>query len=1254
MLKIFKKAPSPEQPTPLWRRSLSPDGILITKASNVGELIDYPLFDGLLTQLHDESLLVDSENECFLSWDCFYAAEHLGIADLTQVFSLPSLSEATPKLLSDGSLTDKNFSIGINGWVSVNHGAQNGELVGPILIIKGHKSLLSESQWKLVSEIRKFARRSPEERNELYHRQSWAKIRECAVACHGVLDAFLHSTVILRPETLEISLRKSQNVKDDAVVEVIPGFAGAPRRWLERFDLNAEILDRYDVSTDDGIVQVLISPKVKSVLREIKKFPGRIVAGSRAQAFLVNPFSTLGDDAKDVLIEEQFEQARDEAGINFDRFTPLVRRSLSGQIDEVLLIVDSVYLDGSAESEEILLDGSNLESFIRKAEHALARDFSLLAWDGYDFEVDAECRQKVDLLKNALQELSTPQVKIAYDQIYDLSHYSSRVEGIGVDKPVFSPYIAKKNDGAGWFPENASPIISYTSPDTGEVVDFPVDKETIEVLGAKIQEAQRDGKSMVYLSGLPAGIPVDQARSLERTFKEVWSDLGAGSFTPPSEKTHKNGEAGPKARKTLILRSNIETVGYDERRELALNSCQLDPQIPKSINAKFTLLDHQKSGLAWLQHLFKLQTKFSVRGGILADDMGLGKTFQLLGLIAWAIESNPDLDPVLIVAPLSLLENWKDESEKFFPGAFKIVTAYGDGLSSLRLKREEIDERLRTEDGLVRFLKPNWVGSAKVVLTTYETLRDLEFSFASQRWSIMICDEAQKIKNPAAMVTRAAKKQNAGFKIACTGTPVENTLVDLWSLFDFVQPGLLGALNDFGANYRRPIEIEEGDDIAQERLGQLKRLIEPQMLRRTKADVADLPPKIIDENCRNLPLSNVQRALYAKAIDDFKKRNEPGAITPFKNHLGLLQYIRLVCTDPKRYGLTVFKPEPIAEYRLASPKLDWLIETLRAIRKNAHDGEKAIIFCEFRSIQRLLQHYISETFGYDADIINGDTNASSGHINSRQKRIRAFQDEPGFGVIILSPVAVGFGVNIQKANHVIHYMRTWNPAKEDQATDRAYRIGQDKSVYVYYPGVRSKDFVTFDEKLDRLLEAKRSLAGDILNGSPDISPGEFRIDEMSPEESAGGFDQKVTIDVALQMDWRMFEGLVAALWARKGYQQVYCTPASRDYGVDVVAINGDSGVLIQTKTSGSEGYKHSWDAVKELTGGLAFYKRRHPQVKFELLAITNQQFNSRAYESAALCSVTLLNQSDLADLVQAYPVDLDDVERMLYTASYDS
>jgi Holliday junction resolvase len=530
-----------------------------------------------------------------------------------------------------------------------------------------------------------------------------------------------------------------------------------------------------------------------------------------------------------------------------------------------------------------------------------------------------------------------------------------------------------------------------------------------------------------------------------------------------------------------------------------------------------------------------------------------------------------------------------------------------------------------------------------VVLTTYETLRDFEFSFAAERWSVMICDEAQRIKNPAAMVTRAAKKQNVGFKVACTGTPVENTLADLWCLFDYVQPGLLGALNDFGDRYRRPIEARTDEEKA--RVEELRARIDPQVLRRTKADVApELPKKIVDQECRNLPLSGAQRNLYATAVGDFKGRNQANNTSPFKNHLGLLHYLRLICTDPRRHGLKWSESEPLADYRRMSPKLHWLLEQLLVIKERE---EKVIVFCEFRDLQRLLQHYIAESVGYRAEIINGDTPASAQSAVSRQKRLKAFQARPGFGVIILSPLAVGFGVNIQAANHVVHYTRTWNPAKEDQATDRAYRLGQTKDVHVYYPVVVADDFKTFDVRLDELLSWKRELAKDMLNGSPDLAPGDFSVAEVVPERDRVEMDERVDLGVAQRMEWNYLEAAVQLLWASKGFS-CYRTPASGDNGVDVVAIRGDVGELVQVKAAATPGTALGWDAVKEVVAGAAFYERRHPGIRFSKVCVTNRSFNHQARENAALNSVNLLEQDALGELLEARSISLLDVERVLY------
>jgi superfamily II DNA or RNA helicase/Holliday junction resolvase len=1242
--KLSKKSDDPKK-TPWWRQWL-PKGVCVTaNPSEVGGIaIDDPLLGGYLTQLVDDGLAIEFGNRYFLDWDSIYVAlSNPSYATLHEVLQFPVQTDAQPKLHSVGSLTDREFSIAI-GWSSKSSDMIDVE-VGPILNQGGRPFLMRQQQWVLFKEVVAFARRSDSERNDLFHEQAWGRIRKLALAADARLDDFLFRSIVLTPEKLQIGLRRSDAVADDRVIEIEPMFEDAPAGWLEAFDCSREVRNQYDIATPDGIVQVLIVPKIRTVLQEIKRLPGRRVAGSRAQAFLLNPYATLGDDASDVIEETQFEKAREDAGLDYERFTPVFERDVSGYPNRVGLLIETAVLAGPTSSETQWLDDVRLSAFIEALQKAIELNYQLVAWDGYDLVVDGDAARHLRDMQDALLRRQTSPMLVSYAQVHDLSAYSSRIEGIGVEKPYYSPYIAKKKEDEGWFPENVLPVVVYVPEEGGEPVAVPTTKDAIENLKAKVSDAEKKRNDTVSVSWLPNPISTNEAKRIIETFSNLFKDLEPGKPFDPDKRPPIPADVALGKKKQLVLRANIQSLEYEElQRREALRAIPAEPELPHSIRHGVTLLEHQRHGVAWMQHLYRLQSEHQVRGAVLADDMGLGKTFQLLALMAWLIEKDPNIAPMLVVAPVSLLENWAEEVNKFFvPNALPLLTAYGESLAALRVPRAQIDRRLLTEDGLVKFLRPDWLGDAKVVLTTYETLRDFEFSFAAQKWSLMVCDEAQRIKNPAAMVTRAAKKQNVAFKIACTGTPVENTLADLWCLFDYVQPGLLGALNDFGSRYRKPIEAKTDEE--KTRVEELRSKIELQILRRLKSDVAaDLPRKIIVDECRKLPLSAVQRNLYAQSIDSFKKRNDSGSFSPFKNHLGLLHYLRLVCTDPRPHGLTVFKPEPPNLYCEKAPKLNWLLDKLREVKAK---GEKVIVFCEFREIQRLLQYYIEGEFGIRPDIINGETSAASTHIASRQKRIKAFQKLDGFGVLILSPVAVGFGVNIQAANHVVHYTRTWNPAKEDQATDRAYRIGQKKPVYVYYPVVHADDFVTFDAKLDQLLAYKRGLAKDMLNGSGDVAPCDFNIVDVVPEADAKEINVRVTLDVALRMTWEHFECLAAILWGKQGFS-CYRTPGTNDNGVDVVALAGSRGILVQAKTSGKDGEKLSWDAVKEVVAGEAFYRKLHPGVDFDKVCITNQFFNQQAHENASLNKVKLLEQPHLSTLLAEHEVTMLEVEQMLY------
>jgi len=346
----------------------------------------------------------------------------------------------------------------------------------------------------------------------------------------------------------------------------------------------------------------------------------------------------------------------------------------------------------------------------------------------------------------------------------------------------------------------------------------------------------------------------------------------------------------------------------------------------------------------------------------------------------------------------------------------------------------------------------------------------------------VVFDEAQKIKNPSALVTRAAKVLKADFRIACTGTPVENSLTDLWCLFDTcVQPGLLGAANDFAAEYTNVIQGTD-PEFRRSRIEELRRQIDPQVKRRLKTEVAkDLPEKVRDQRCLDLRMSAPQESAYRSLLEDYAKDPGMGPLSLLPRLASLSSDFSLRAEEERSY-------ETAEELAAVNPKFAWLLSQLDTIRDRQ---EKVLLFVHLKAVQRHLRRHVQDRYGIDVEIINGDTSSKPGSADSRQQKITEFSASPGFQVMILSPDAAGVGLNIQAANHVIHYMRHWNPAKEDQATDRAYRIGQEKTVTVYTPIVRGNGFRSFDEGLDELLEKKRELAKDMLEPSVEISGGEL-------------------------------------------------------------------------------------------------------------------------------------------------------------------
>lgn len=1025
-----------------------------------------------LQQLDEEGYLSVTDGSYLLIWASAYellnSIEHKNSLPL---LCLPPVLELIPLLASSNGLSDENFSVVIKAWRHPNLGDLTQlDRVGAIIDIDGSPHLLNAAAWQLLQSVRRFFGNQRANSDAQGNHLAWAEIRQLARTAKAIMDGFLSRTVVLRPETLQLKLSKSK-LTTDPVIGIEPVFDNQPSNWLATFDAYRQVQDQYHIKSDDGtITHVLISPEVRSVLEVVRALPGRYIAGDEALAFIRNPYALLGDDAVKVLDEDIYLSQLSSAGIHFHHFVLETSFVDDGRIKQVDLVLQSLSEIQSPDIRIPFMTPNEFAPLVKELRAKVAAGMACGFWKGYELELSNFDHVQFKGLETLLAQWQKEAAGEVFDTMLDLSAYGDRVVGIGVAQKISSPFMVKEAS-EDWIPSEVLKMLGMdgdlvTRWDTANRSDF-------DEFCRRIQEAQQLGTEMVRLPALEIPLRVETAIRLRDIWKNKFNDTKTGE-----------SESAPDPKAVLLIEHNVEDMGYMATREDVLRLAHAaNPDIPLALRPEITLREHQLKGLAWLQHLYSFSPSH-ISGCVLADDMGLGKTIQLLSFIVGLLEKDPDSPPVLIIAPVSLLDNWQRELERFFYiEDIPLLKLYGDALTDVKLKKAEIPASL-LQKGIKNLLRPGWICDAKVVLTTYETLRDQEISLARQQWSVVVCDEAQKIKNPGALVTQAAKALPARFRVACTGTPVENSLTDLWCLFDFIQPGLLGALNEFGRKYQRPIESKSATE--ESAIKELSQLIEVQLLRRTKADVAkDLPKKIDSSDCKTLPMSRQQQAIYRDELANFEQRRQLMDVAGGQSAavLGLLHTLKMICANPNSV-------RPSDDQIEDSPKMKWLVQQLHEIRKI---GDKVIVFTELRDVQRSLQLTIQDHFGIYPRVINGDTAASGTRGITRQTLIDEFQEEPGFNVIILSTTAVGFGVNVQAANHVIHFTRCWNPAKEDQATDRAYRIGQTKDVYVYCPTVVSDEFKTFEMTLDGLLTKKRELAGNMLNGTGDINISEFEL-----------------------------------------------------------------------------------------------------------------------------------------------------------------
>jgi hypothetical protein len=522
-----------------------------------------------------------------------------------------------------------------------------------------------------------------------------------------------------------------------------------------------------------------------------------------------------------------------------------------------------------------------------------------------------------------------------------------------------------------------------------------------------------------------------------------------------------------KDRHFLVVRENFDEVEF---APITPDNAPQDLVFRVPERVKATLKPHQTDGLKWLVEASARQRP----GALLADDMGLGKTLQAIAFMAWlqdrAAEENRPSRPFLVVAPTGLLANWRSEIERHLrtPYLGEIVLAFGGNLKALR------DEDAFAERDIISgrsALQAEAWRSAGIVLTTYETLRDYHISFAKAPFELVIFDEIQKLKNPTSQLTRAAKSLNARFILGMTGTPVENRLQDLWSIMDVIAPGLLGASKSFDKRY--PVTDSAALKHLRWLLADRQNDMPPYMLRRMKADhLPGLPAKFVHAKQIEMP------PLQAQAYEALVRRAVAGK-AGFSKTDGMLQVLHAM----RGVSLHPIDPEDapvdLDVYAAQSARLSWTLEILKDVQAKR---EKALVFVESLAMQAKLATLIQTRFGlrHPPSRIHGGVPGPK-----RQAIVDRFQEQSGvFDVMLLSPKAGGVGLTITAANHVIHLSRWWNPAVEDQSTDRVYRIGQDNPVHVYLPlAVHGDPTIgpsSFDVRLNDLLERKRALSRDML------------------------------------------------------------------------------------------------------------------------------------------------------------------------------
>lgn len=1022
-------------------------------------------------------------------------------------------------------------------------------IIGGFAILNDKFYLLDKYLYELFKTIKHIDTNKDIENLEYNNWKDIFKIKELSEFTNSVFSSFFANEKVIIPAAMNLDYRQDKNKN----LEIITSLCGLTEQeqesFINKFNTQLDVDDFYTIKSNNIKTRIILTPEIKENLKIIKNLPKKIRRVKDKNTIIKNPLSIL--KYPDVVTLNNYS----ERVIDFGLYDKVVSEYKISDINwGYPILLDLVNLNG----ENIFIKLNNKE----------------------------EAKEFKSTLKNAVNKKEV---------IFNYNNTEIPLSESNKDM-LINFYL--KTDNEDLNKQTNKKIILQN--ENNELVEI----YSRDICVEDIKEQLKENRTLLTISDQKIPINPFNIPKLIKAFElHLIIDEGNENINIINEdlcKRYFNNF-------NIELPKNLKKEYLTENKEFK----------------KFELKKHQLDGIAWLENSYRLKD-IGRTGVLLADDMGLGKTIQILSFIFWLktfiLNNQTDNKPILIVAPVILLENWEKEYYKFFDNILQPpLILHGKTLKEFlkdpnnEFKGKEYYQITDKESNPKSYLDVETIEKKDVIITNYDTLVNYEFSLCKIDWALVVLDEAQEIKEEKSYKSRITKSLKADFKIAATGTPVENSLIDLWNIFNFLQPDLLGSKKTFVKDFNEKNMTENDYIKLQNKFYYHKPYA--YILRRVKELTLKncIPQKHI--NILKVLLNEEQIIKYQKLKQEFC----------YKKPIEVLQDLNKYSQHPRLLNLQKeYKKEVLIK---ESPKLQKLIELLYQIKEKR---EKVVIFCYLHEMQTYLKSVLEEEFNFsNINIINGTANGKF----SRQNRIDKFQSEQNkFNIIILSPLAAGVGLNITGANHVIHYGRWWNPAKENQATDRVYRLGQDKEVFVHYliDEIPNSSEKTFDQNLHELLSSKEEVSINFLK------PNEQDISKLLLNKYINNQNHDISklnivdINNLKELSPSDFEAYAACYYEELGYKTILCQNCC--IGMDLIAYNANEVKIVQCKHTQND-YLQSNTAINNiLTAKNKFFENKKINKKLTLTCFTNSDFDNSTHIEAIMEGIELITKQNLLDI----------------------